>query len=173
MTVDNEIEILGQRLNGELMFQLAIHTGMVEWNMTDRLDNKDWENTNATIRDVFAPFIRQYGYTTVEPILQNCRNVLIHVVWAAMNVPFPRNPWDHVERVVENTLNMFNRTMYANLRTEMTTVNHSAHIIQRVWRRSITDPSYVVCRNRLMYEFKKISSEMDMYGDIFSISAGL
>jgi hypothetical protein len=24
-----------------------------------------------------------------------------------------------------------------------------------------------------MYEFKKISSEMDMYGDIFSISAGL
>ena len=173
MTVDNEIEILGQRLNGELMFQLAIHTGMVEWNMTDRLDNKDWENTNATIRDVFAPFIRQYGYTTVEPILQNCRNVLIHVVWAAMNVPFPRNPWDHVERVVENTLNMFNRTMYANLRTEMTMVNHSAHSIQRKWRRSITDPAYLVCRKRLMYEFKKISSEMDMYGDIFSISAGL
>ena len=173
MTVDNEIEILGQRLNGELMFQLAIHTGMVEWNMTDRLDNNEWENINATIRDVFAPFIRQYGYTTVEPILQNCRNVLIHVVWAAMNVPFPRNPWDHVERVVENTLNMFNRTMYANLRTEMTMVNHSAHIIQRKWRRSITDPAYLVCRKRLMYEFKKISSEMDMYGDIFSISAGL
>lgn len=173
MTVDDEIEILGQRLNGELMFQLAIHTGMVEWNMTDRLDNRDWENTNATIRDVFAPFIRQYGYTTVESILQNCRNVLIHVVWAAMNVPFPRNPWDHVERVVENTLNMFNRTMYANLRTEMFMVNHSAHIIQKKWRRSITDPRYMVCRNRLMYEFKKISSEMDMYGDIFSVSTGL
>jgi hypothetical protein len=173
MTVDDEIEVLGQRLNGELMFQLAIHTGMVEWNLTDRLDNRDWENTNATIRDVFAPFIRQYGYTTVEPIMQNCRNVLIHVVWAAMNVPFPRNPWDHVERVVENTLNMFNRTMYANLRTEMFMVNHSAHIIQRIWRRAITDPSYLVCRSRLMYEFKKISSEMDMYGDIFSISAGL
>jgi hypothetical protein len=173
MTVDDEIEILGQRLNGELMFQLAIHTGMVEWNITDRLDNRDWENTNATIRDVFAPFIRQYGYTVVEPILQNCRNVLIHVVWAAMNVPFPRNPWDHVERVVENTLNMFNRTMYANLRTEMFMVNHSANIIQRIWRRAITDPRYIVCRNRLMYEFKKISSETDMYGDIFSISAGL
>jgi hypothetical protein len=173
MTVDDEIRILGQRLNGELMFQLAIHTGMVEWNLTDRLDNRDWENTNATIRDVFAPFIRQYGYTAVEPILQNCRNVLIHVVWAAMNVPFPRNPWDHVERVVENTLNMFNRTMYANLRTEMFVVNHKARIIQGIWRRSITDPAYLVCRNRLMYEFKKISSEMDMYGDIFSISAGL
>ena len=63
--------------------------------------------------------------------------------------------------------------MYANLRTEMTMVNHSAHIIQRKWRRSITDPAYLVCRKRLMYEFKKISSEMDMYGDIFSISAGL
>jgi hypothetical protein len=168
-----EIELLGQRLNGELMFQLAIHTNMTEWDNMDRLSNDDWENINATIRDVFAPFIRQYGYTTAEPILQNSRNALIHVVWAAMNVPFPRNPWDHVERVVENTLNVFNRTTYANLRTEMIMASHHANVIQRNWRRAIADPSYIVCQNRLMYEFKKISSETDMYGDIFSVSSGL
>ena len=173
MTVDDELEVLGQRLNGELMFQLAIHTNMIEWDANDRLGNEDWENINATIRDVFAPFIRQYGYTAAEPILQNSRNALIHVVWAAMNVPFPRNPWDHVERVVENTLNVFNRTTYANLRTEMIMVNHSAHVIQRNWRRAIADPAYIMCQNRLMYEFKKISSEMDMYGDIFNVSTGL
>jgi hypothetical protein len=168
-----EIEALRQRLNGELMFQLAIHTNMTEWDDNDRLSNDDWENINATIRDVFAPFIRQYGYTAAEPILQNSRNALIHVVWAAMNVPFPRNPWDHVERVVENTLNVFNRTTCANLMTEMIMVNNSANVIQRNWRRAIADPAYIVCRNRLMYEFKKISSETDMYGDIFSVSTGL
>ena len=155
------------------MFQLAIHTNMTEWDDNDRLSNDDWENINATIRDVFAPFIRQYGYTAAEPILQNSRNALIHVVWAAMNVPFPRNPWDHVERVVENTLNVFNRTTCANLMTEMIMVNNSANVIQRNWRRAIADPAYIVCRNRLMYEFKKISSETDMYGDIFSVSTGL
>jgi hypothetical protein len=168
-----EIEALKQKLNGELMFQLAIHTNMTEWDYNDRLSNEDWENINATIRDVFAPFIRQYGYTAAEPILQNSRNALIHVVWASMNVPFPRNPWDHVERVVENTLNVFNRTTYANLRTEMIMANHHANVIQRNWRRAISDPGYIVCQNRLMYEFKKISSEMDMYGDIFRVSAGL
>jgi hypothetical protein len=173
MSVDDEVEVLEQRLNGELMFQLGIHTNMMEWEENDGLSNEDWENINATIRDVFAPFIRQYGYTEAESILQNSRNALIHVVWAAMNVPFPRNPWDHVERVVENTLNVFNRTTYTNLRTEMIMANHSAHVIQRNWRRSIADPVHLVCRNRLMHEFKKISSEMDMYGDIFSVSAGL
>lgn len=172
MTVDDELEVLEQRLNGDLMFQLAIHTNMTQWEDMDRLDNEDWENINATIRDVFAPFIRQYGYTAAEPILQNSRNALIHVVWAAMNVPFPRNPFEHTECVVENTMNVFNRTTYANLRTEMIMVNHSAHLIQRNWRRSIADPSYFACRKRLMYEFKKISSETDMYGDIFSVSAG-
>lgn len=173
MTVDDDLQIFEERLTAELRFQLIVHTGMAEWNAMDRLNDDDWENINATIRDVFAPFIRRYGYTIVEPILQNCRNALIHVVWAAMNVPFPRDPLAHIECVVENTLNVFNRTTYANLRTEMIMANHSAHVIQRKWRRAITDPSHLVCRNRLMYEFKKISSEMDMYGDIFSISAGL
>jgi hypothetical protein len=173
MTVDDEIEALEQRLTAELIFQLTVHTSMRQWEAMDRLDNEDWENINATIRDFFAPFIRRYGYTAAEPILQNSRNALIHVVWAAMNVPFPQNPLDHIESVVDNTLNVFNQTTYANLRTEMIMVNHSAHVIQRNWRRAITDPAYLVCRKRLIYEFKKISSDMDMNGDIFSVSTGL
>ena len=172
MTVDNELDIFEQRLNAELEFQLTVHTDMTQWEAMDRLDNEDWENINATIRDVFASLIRQYGYTAAEPILQNSRNALIHVVWAAMNVPFPRNPFNHIERVIENMLNVFNRTTYANLRTEMIMVNHNTHLVQRNWRRVITDPAYLVCQNRLMYEFKKISTETDMYGDIFSVSAG-
>ena len=173
MTVDDELEVFEERLTAELMFQLTVHTGMTEWEATDRLNNEDWENINATIRDVFAPFIRKYGYTAAEHILQKSRNALIHVVWAAMNVPFPRNPFHHVESVVENTLNVFNRTTYADLRTEMIMVNHSAHLIQRNWRRAIANPTYIMCQSRLIYEFKKISSEMDMHGDIFSVSTGL
>jgi hypothetical protein len=173
MTVDNELEVFEQRLIAELTFQLVVHTDMTKWEATDRLDNGDWENINATIRDVFATPVRQYGYTAVVPILQNSRNALIYVVWASMNVPFPRNPFDHIECVIENTMFMFNRTTYANLRTEMIMANHYAHVIQRNWRRVISDPAYAVCRKRLLFEFKKISSESDMYGDIFGVSAGL
>jgi hypothetical protein len=161
---------MDERLSEELTFQLTIHTNMAQWEAMDRLDNGDWENINATIRDVFAPWVRQYAYTSVVNTLQNCRNVLCHVVWAAMNVPFPRDPFEHIDRVVENALDVF-RWM-TNSR-EMLMANHYAHLIQRNWRRAIADPSYSACRNRLMYEFKKISSETDMYGDICRVSEGL
>jgi hypothetical protein len=89
-----------------------------------------------------------------------------------MNVPFPRDPFEHIDRVVENTINVMVKSVYESLKHKMLMANHYAHLIQRNWRRVITDPAYLVCRKRLMYEFKKISSETDMYGDIFSVSAG-
>jgi hypothetical protein len=159
-------------LSEELRFQLTIHTDMTRWEATDRLETDDCENINATIRDVFAPFVRRYAYTEIVPILQYCRNSLCHIVWSAMNVPFPRDPFEHIDRVVENTINVMVKTLYESLKHKMLMANHYAHLIQRNWRRAITDPSYVACRKRLMYEFKKISSEPDMYGDIFSVSAG-
>jgi hypothetical protein len=161
-----------ENLSTELRFQLTIHTDMIHWEAMDRLDTDDWENINATIRDVFAPWVRRYAYTAAVPILQPCRNALSHVVWSSMNVPFPRDPFEHIERVVENTTDVIRRTVYTSLQREMLMANHYAHLIQRNWRRSIANPEYVMCRKRLMYEFKKISSETDMYGDIFSVSAG-
>jgi hypothetical protein len=164
-----------EHLSEELRFQLTIHTDMVKWEAMDRLDTGDNENIDATIRDVFAPFIRKYAYTDIVPILQQCRNALCHVVWSSMNVPFPRDPFEHIDRVVENTINVIRLTVYESLKREMLMANHYAHLIQRNWRRAIADPAYLVCRNRLMYEFKKISAEINMhvYGDIFRVSEGL
>lgn len=164
-----------ESLSEELRFQLTIHTDMGKWEAMDRLDTGDNENIDATIRDVFAPFIRKYAYTAALPILQYCRNSLCHIVWASMNVPFPRDPFEHIDRVVENTINVIRLTVYESLKHKMLMANHYAHLIQRNWRRAIVDPAYLVCRNRLMYEFKKISAEINMhvYGDIFSVSKGL
>ena len=161
---------MDDHLSEELTFQLTIHTDMLKWEATGRLDTDDFENINATIRDVFAPWVRQYAYTPVVTTLQHCRNTLCHAVWTAMNVPFPHDPFEHIDRVVENAMGVFLRMMNPR---EMLVANHHAHVIQRNWRRAISDPSYVACRKRLMYEFKKISSETDMYGDIFRVSAGL
>jgi hypothetical protein len=167
--MDELIELL----SAELGFQLTVHTDLIQWEALGRLGTDDFENINATIRDVFAPWVRQYAYTAVVPILQHCRNAIAHVVWASMNVPFPRDPFEHIDRVVENTVYVIRRTVYESLKVDMLMANHCAHLIQRNWRRAVVDPAYVVCRKRLMYEFKKISSEIDMYGDILSVSAGL
>lgn len=161
------------RLCEELRFQLTVHTDMRKWEAMHRLDTPDWENINATIRDVFAPWVRRYAYTNAVPILQQCRNGLCHVVWSAMSVPFPRDPFEHIERVIENTINVIRLTVYTTLKHEMLMADHYAHVIQRNWRRAISDPSYLVCQRRLENEFKKISGELDMYGDIFRLQSRL
>jgi hypothetical protein len=158
MTVDTQLERLEDVLRMELNFQLTVHTSYQYWEQFDAMDNETWENINATIRDVFSTLIRMYGYTPAVPILQNCRNMLIHVVWAAINVPYPRNPFDHIISVIDNTINVYIRTTYAPLRTEMIVANHFAQVIQRTWRHVISNPAYAMCRSRLLNEFKKISS---------------
>lgn len=153
--MDELIELL----TAELGFQLTVHTDLIQWEALGRLGTDDLENINATIRDVFAPWIRRYAYTAAVPILQYCRNALCHVVWASMNVPFPRDPFEHIDRVVENTINvMVKVAVYESLKHKMLMADHHAHLIQRNWRRAISNPTYLVCRNRLMYEFTKISS---------------
>jgi len=156
--VDNELDLFERRLRAELTFQLSVHIHMTAWEQLDRLEHDTWENINATIRDVFAPRVRQYGYTPVAEMFQVCRNVLIHVVWSAMNVPFPRNPFSHIDSVIENALDVFRMMSRPAIRVEMLIANHYAQLIQRNWRRVITDPSYAVCRTRLLAEFHELVS---------------
>lgn len=146
---------LESRLRSELRFQLTVHTNMAQWEAMDRLYPDDWENINATIRDVFAPFIHRYAYTKVVPALQQCRNTLCHVVWAAMNVPFPRDPFEHIECVVENTSNVLR---ISNLQHDMLMANHYAHVIQRNWRFVILNPEYEVCKRRLEHEYNELKN---------------
>jgi hypothetical protein len=53
---------------------------------------------------------------------------------------------------------VYNRVIYAPLRTEMIMANHNAEVLHRTWRRCITDPSHPACRRRLMYEFDQATN---------------
>jgi len=74
-----------------------------------------------------------------------------------MNVPWPEAEDLHIERVIDNTMAIYNRVIYAPLRTEMIMANHNAEVLQRTWRRCNTDPSHPVCRRRLEYEFRDLN----------------
>lgn len=75
-----------------------------------------------------------------------------------MNVPFPELPDLHMVAVIDNAIEVYNRVIYAHLRTEMIMANHNAEVLQRTWRRCITDPSHIACRRRLMYEFEQVKN---------------
>jgi hypothetical protein len=43
-----------------------------------------------------------------------------------MNVPWPVDPDDHIKRVVDNIMEVYNDTVYANLRCEIVNLDYEA-----------------------------------------------
>jgi hypothetical protein len=93
---------------------------------------------------------------TVLEILERAKILIKSVVWGAMNVPYPVSPHIHIDQVIFNVFVIYNKFVYADLRTEMIMTNHSVQVLQRNWRRCISDPTHIVCRRRLEYEFQNM-----------------
>ena len=160
--VDAQIEQFENELRNDLEFQLMVHTPRRYWEELDALDNNTRENIVATLYDVFEPRIVKYQHTDVAPLMRQCRDFLGHIIWAAMNVPYPNNPDTHIDAVIDNSFGAYNYLYYARLRTEMIMVNHNTQVIQRTWRHVVSNPDYEVCRRRLQNEFKTLTDNNSM-----------
>jgi hypothetical protein len=152
--VDVQLEEFETDLRAALEIQLIMNTHMQQWNELDRLADQDNQAIQRVIDMCFEDMTYRYSAASdVLAILEHCRILLQNVVWASMNVPWPEVPDLHIERVIDNTMEVYNRVIYAPLRTEMIMTNHNVEVLQRTWRRCITDPSHPACRRRLEYEF--------------------
>lgn len=151
--VDVQLEEFETDLRAALEIQLIMNTHMVEWNELDSLCDEDNEAIRRVIDMCFEDMAHRYSPAPqISAILEHCRILIQNVVWASMNVPWPEVPDLHIERVIDNTMEVYNRVIYAHLRTEMIMANHNVEVLQRTWRRCITDPSHPACRRRLVYE---------------------
>jgi len=130
------------------------------WYNNQQLSEADNQLTEQAIDGAFMDLMHRYqNAQDVMNILEHCRILIQNVVWAAMNVPIHGaygHTWveDHITAVINNAMAVYNRVIYAPLRTEMIMANHNAHVLQRTWRRCITDPSHLACRRRLQYEYE-------------------
>jgi hypothetical protein len=164
--VDVQLEEFETDLRAALEIQLIMNTHMVEWNELDRLADVDNAAITRVIDLCFMDMAHRYSAAPqVSAVLEHCRILIQNVVWAAMNVALPpmfHNAWNagdaHIERVIDNAMAVYNRVIYAHLRTEMIMANHNAEVLQRTWRRCITDPKHPACRRRLMYEFGQVTN---------------
>lgn len=156
-TVDQQLDNFEVYMHNELEFQLNVHTDFRFWEETDHLDNETLLNIHVTVRDIFARISNQYTYCPeVVRIADEAATILEYIVRAAMNVPYPRNPQLHIESVLDNVYDVYNRLFYARLRTEMIMATHNVHMIQRNWKKCVADPSYTVCQRRLNREFNEL-----------------
>jgi len=61
-----------------------------------------------------------------------------------------------MERVLDNIREIYVDVAYTPLRIEMLMMNHHAQVLQRTWRKCITDPNHPACRRRLQHEFDEL-----------------
>jgi hypothetical protein len=134
------------------------------WYNNQQLSDADNQLTEQAIDGAFTDLTHRYqNAQDVMNILEHCRILIQNVVWASMNVPMHGaygHTWveDHITAVIDNAMAVYNRVIYAPLRTEMIMANHNAEVLQRTWRRCITDPDHPACRRRLMYEFDQATN---------------
>lgn len=153
--VDVQLEEFETDLRAALEIQLFLNINMEFWNEMDRLSDEDNTSISLAIDGCFLDMAYRYSAAPqVSAVLEHCRILIQNVVWAAMNVPCPTAPDLHIEAVIDNSMDVYNRVIYAHLRTEMIMVNHNIEVLQRTWRRCVADPSHPVCRRRLEYEFE-------------------
>ena len=153
--VDAQIMDLEEDLRNALEYHLIVNTNHDYWRELDQMAPNNAQDLDAVVDMAFRDILLWYEHVpAVRTILGNAQFLIKNVVWAAMNVPHPANPQLHIERVIDNAFEIYNRFVYADLRTEMIMANHSIQILQRNWRRCITDPTHPACRRRLEYEFK-------------------
>jgi len=159
--VDVQLDEFETDLRGVLEFHLILRIDNQFWAETGELSTEDNRLIAQVIDGAFMDLTHRYQNARfVIDILENCRILIQNVVWAAMNVPMPYEDdiAVHVNAVINNALMVYNRVIYAPLRTEMVMANHSAEVLQRTWRHCITDPSHIACRRRLMYEFEDLKN---------------
>lgn len=159
VSVDDQLAHFEQALRDRFNFNLIREINLDYWAELDRIDGQSLMSVRNCVMDPFVRMRERYTGTPVETILARFQFMVWHMLPVALNVPWPgQNTALHVQQVGENMMDFYNENVYAQLRTEMIMMNHSAHIIQRTWRHVASNPGFAVCRRRLVREYEEIVS---------------
>jgi len=152
MATDDELMEFETQL-WDALEETLLAVNLDHWHEAGRPTILFFEGLKLAIQQAHYPLILKYRNTSVEPLLLESQRFVFDIAWAGMNVPLPVEPDLHVICVTDNARYLYNVRIYASLRTEMIMTNHNAQVLQRTWRRVITDPEHPACRRRLEYEF--------------------
>jgi hypothetical protein len=140
---------------------LRVDMDYAYWEEFDELSRETLNNIHQIMNVSFDEMYKRYEGTEVVTLLDRINSEIKMMIRVGMNVPFPLNPEFHIDRVFLNIQYEVNY-LFADLRQAMLQTNHNVHIVQRTWRRAISDPNYLACRRRLEYEFNELAQEINL-----------
>ena len=122
---DDTLDVFEHRIRNGLELYLIENTDRVYWEQNNKFRYRNTREVNQVLEDAFE--IMYTKYPTIERILDESLVLLQQCTWVGMNVPWPVDPDDHIQRVVDNVMEVFNIIVYANIRCEILNLNYEAH----------------------------------------------
>jgi hypothetical protein len=107
--VDEKLCDLEMRLRNNVQFYLTANTDREFWKRENKFRFKNSRELNKIIKDTFG----ELGDD------EDMISVLQHCAWTGMNVEYPTDPDRHIDRVVDNLIEVYIVHVYALLRTKM------------------------------------------------------
>jgi hypothetical protein len=121
---DETLDVFERRIRSGIEFYLVANTDRTYWEQNNKFRYKNVREVNQVIEDAFD--IMYTKYPTLNRILDENLILLQQCTWVGMNVPWPVDPDDHIQRVIDNVMEVFNITVYANLRCEILNLDYEA-----------------------------------------------
>lgn len=119
------LNVFESRIRNGLECYLIEKTDRTYWEQNNKFRYKNVREVNQVFEDAFDMMYTKYP--TLNHILDENLILLQQCTWVGMNVPWPVDPDDHIQRVVDNVMEVFNITVYANLRCEILNLDYEAH----------------------------------------------
>jgi len=123
--IDETLNVFEQQLRNGLEFYLIANTDRRYWEQNNKFRYRNAREVNQVIEDVFDPMYTKYPELTA--FLDESIVLLRNCTWVGMNVPWTRNADHHIERVVDNVIEVYITEVYATLRSSLITKEITTH----------------------------------------------
>lgn len=118
------LTIFERRIRGRLNLYLVEQTDRVFWEQNNKFRYRNAREVNQVLKEVFDSM--HTIYPSLEDAFDENLTLLQQCTWVGMNVPWPVDPDDHIQRVVDNVMEVFNSTVYGNIRWEILNLDYEA-----------------------------------------------
>lgn len=117
--IDETLNAFEQRLRNGLEFYLIVNTDRKYWEQNNKFRYRNAREVNNVIEEAFETMYTKYP--ELDKFLDDSLVLLQSCTWVGMNVPWTINPDHHIERVVDNVIEVYITEVYATLRTSLIT----------------------------------------------------
>lgn len=121
---DETLDVFEHRIRNGLELYLVENTDRVYWEQNNKFRYRNAREVSQFFEDVFGMMYTKYPM--LERVLDESLVLLQQCTWVGMNVPWPVDPDDHIHRIVDNVMEVFNIVVYGNLRCEILSIDYEA-----------------------------------------------